>query len=161
MFLKNSFIFYMREKKKKKRLRFFNEAVEYIDKFDTIDMNIEDNTVPLELRDYSSNFLRNEMLNELNNLRNIIKNNPDLKLKALTKAEKQIFQNFIKFYSKCPICGNLNHFFNLKRVYFDDDKKLLIKELIRLMTLNNRKIKKYKLQLGVPCCNCYKNFYEE
>lgn len=161
MFLKNTFIFYMREKKKKKPLRFFNEAVEYIDKFDTIDMNIEDNTVPLELKDYSSNFLRNEMLNELNNLRNIIKNNPDLKLKALTKAEKQTFQNFIKFYSKCPICGNLNHFFNLKRVFFDDDKKLLIKELIRLMTLNNRKIDKFKLQLGVPCCNCYKNFYEE
>ena len=151
----------MREKKKKKPLRFFNEAVEYIDKFDTIDMLIEDNTVPLELKDYSSNFLRNEMLDELNNLRNIIKNNPDLKLKALTKAEKQTFQNFIKFYSKCPICGNLNHFFNLKRVFFDDDKKLLIKELIRLMTLNNRKIQKYKLQLGVPCCNCYKNFYDE
>lgn len=151
----------MREKKKKKPLRFFNEAVEYIDKFDTIDMLIEDNTVPLELKDYSSNFLRNEMLDELNNLRNIIKNNPDLKLKALTKAEKQIFQNFTKFYSKCPICGNLNHFFNLKRLYFDDDKKFLIKELIRLMTLNNRKIKKFKLQLGVPCCNCYKNFYEE
>jgi len=151
----------MREKKKKKPLRFFNEAVEYIDKFDTIDMLIEDNTVPLELKDYSSNFLRNEMLDELNNLRNIIKNNPDLKLKALTKAEKQTFQNFIKFYSKCPICGNLNHFFNLKRVYFDDDKKFLIKELIRLMTLNNRKIQKYKLQLGVPCCNCYKNFYDE
>ncbi|TKJ18449.1 MAG: hypothetical protein CEE43_18035 [Promethearchaeota archaeon Loki_b32] len=161
MILKNSFIFYMREKKKKKPLRFFNEAVEYIDKFDTIDMLIEDNTVPLELKDYSSNFLRNEMLDELNNLSNIIKNNPDLKLKALTKAEKQIFQNFIKFYSKCPICGNLNHFFNLKRVFFDDDKKLLIKELIRLMTLNNRKIEKFKIQLGVPCCNCYKNFYEE
>lgn len=151
----------MREKKKKKPLRFFNEAVEYIDKFDTIDMLIEDNTVSLELKDYSSNFLRNEMLDELNNLRNIIKNNPDLKLKALTKAEKQIFQNFTKFYSKCPICGNLNHFFNLKRVFFDDDKKLLIKELIRLMTLNNRKIEKFKIQLGVPCCNCYKNFYEE
>lgn len=151
----------MREKKKKKPLRFFNEAVEYIDKFDTIDMLIEDNTVPLELKDYSSNFLRNEMLDELNNLRNIIKNNPDLKLKALTKAEKQTFQNFIKFYSECPICGNLNHFFNLKRLYFDDDKKLLIKELIRLMSLNNRKIEKFKLQLGVPCCNCYKIFYEE
>lgn len=157
----NTYLFYMREKKKKKPLRFFNEAVEYIDKFDTIDMLIEENTVPLELKDYSSNFLRDEMLNELNNLRNIIKNNPDLKLKALSKAEKQIFENFIKFYSKCPICGNLNHFFNLKRVFFDDDKKLLIKELIRLMTLNNRKIKKYKLQLGVPCCNCYKNFYDE
>lgn len=154
----------MRKKKKKKPLRFFNEAVEYIDKFDTIDMFIEENPVPLELKDYSSNFLRDEMLNELSNLRNIIKNNPDLKLEALSKAEKQIFQNFIKFYSKCPICGNLNHFFNLKRVFFDDDKKFLIKELIRLMTLKETSIRSSllkKIQLGVPCCNCYKNFYEE
>ena len=151
----------MRKKKKKKPLRFFNEAVEYIDKFDTIDMFIEDNTVPLELIDYSSNFLRDEMLNELNNLRNIIKNNPDLKLEALSKAEKQIFQNFIKFYSKCPICGNLNHFFNLKRVFFDDDKKLLIKELIRLMILQRSGTSTKDFQLGIPCCNCYKNFYEE
>ncbi len=151
----------MREKKKNKPLIFFNEAMEYIDKFDPLDITIEEDAIPLEIGNINSNFLRDEMLNELNNLRNIIKNNPDLKLKALTKAEKQIFQNFIKFYSKCPICGNFNHFFNLKRVYFDDEKKQLIKELIRLMTLNNKKLNKFNLQLGVPCCNCYKNFYEE
>ncbi|MEE9378915.1 MAG: hypothetical protein V3V33_12865 [Candidatus Lokiarchaeia archaeon] len=151
----------MSEKKKRKSLRFFNEAVEYIDKFNTSDIFIEENTVSLELGDYNSNFLRDEMLNELNNLRDIIKNNPDLKLKSLNKGEKQIFYNFIKFYSKCPICGNLNHFFNLKRVYFDEDKKLLIEELIRLMTLNNRKLRKFNLQYGVPCCNCYQNFYKE
>ncbi|NVM35555.1 MAG: hypothetical protein HWN81_08155 [Candidatus Lokiarchaeota archaeon] len=151
----------MREKKKRKNLRFFNEAVEYIDKFDTPDNFFEENTVSLEIGDSNSTFLRDEMLNELNNLRDIIKNNPDLKLKSLTKVEKQIFHKFINFYSKCPICGNLNHFFNLKRAYFDEEKKLLIEKLIRLMTLNNRKLNKFNLQLGVPCCNCYKNFYEE
>lgn len=150
----------MREKKKK-GLRFFNEAVEYIDKFDTQDILIEETTIPFDVRHYNSNFLRDEMLNELNNLRNIIRDNPDLKLKALSEDEKQIFRKFIKFYSHCPICGNHNHFFNLKRVFFDEDKKLLIKELVRLMTLNNRKLKKFNLQLGVPCCNCYKNFYKE
>jgi len=151
----------MSEKKKKKSLRFFNEAVEYIDKFDTPDNFFEENIVSLEIGDNNSNFLRNEMLNELNNLRDIIKNNPDLKLKSLTKVEKQIFHNFIKFYSKCPICGNLNHFFNLKRAYFNEEKKLLIEELIRLMTLNNSKLNKFNLLLGVPCCVCYQNFYEE
>ena len=151
----------MREKKKNQPLRFFNEAIEYVDKFDTSEIIIEENAINLEIGDTNSNFLRDEMLNELNNLRNIIRNNPDLKLKALTKGERQIFQNFIKFYSKCPICGNLNHFFNLKRAYFDEDKKLLVKELLRLMTLNSRKLNRFNLQLGIPCCNCYKNFYEE
>jgi len=151
----------MREKTKKRALRFFNEAAEYIDKFETQDIIIQENTISSEIRNYNSNFLRDEMLNELNNLRNIIRDNPDLKLKALSEVEKQIFQKFIKFYSHCPICGNLNHFFNLKRVFFDEDKKFLIKELIRLMTLNNRKLKRLNLQLGVPCCNCYKKFYKE
>ena len=151
----------MDEKKKKKGLRFFNEAVEYIDKFDAQNILIEETTIPFDVRHYNSNFLRDEMLNELNNLRNIIRENPDLKLKALSEADKQIFRNFIKFYSHCPICGNHNHFFNLKQVFFDEDKKLLIKELLRLMTLNKRKLKKFNLHLGVPCCNCYKNFYKE
>ena len=68
----------MREKKENKPLRFFNEAMEYIDKFDTSEIAIEENTAPLEIGDDNSNFLRNEMLNELNNLRDIIKNNVHL-----------------------------------------------------------------------------------
>ncbi|MFX1501875.1 MAG: hypothetical protein ACFFDH_13000 [Promethearchaeota archaeon] len=151
----------MSKKEEKRTLRFFNEAMEYMDKFDASEIIIEENTGSLEIRDQRSNFLRDEMLNELNNLRNIIKNNPDLKLKALTKTEKQLFHNFIKFYSKCPICGNLNHFFNLKRAYFDKDKELIVRELLRLMTLNSAKLNKFNLQLGIPCCNCYKEFYEE
>ncbi len=151
----------MHEKKKNNPLRFFNEAIEYIDKFDTSEINIEENTVTLEIGDNNSNFLRDEMLNELDNLRNIIKNNPDIKIQALTKAEKQLFQEFMKFYSKCPICGNLNHFFNLKCAYFDENKKILVKELLRLMTINSIKLNKFNLRLGIPCCKCYKNFYEK
>ncbi len=151
----------MNGKKENRPLRFFNEAVEYIDKFDTQEIFVRENRVSLENRDSNSNFLRDEMINELNNLRDLIRNNPDLKIEKLTKPEKQIFWNFLKFYSKCPICGNLNHFFNLKRAYFDEDKKFLVKELLRLMTLNSRKLNNYNLHLGVPCCNCYKQFFEE
>lgn len=151
----------MSKKKKRKPLRFFNEAVEYIDKFETQDILLEVNSVPLEIRDFNSSFLREEMLNELNNLRDLIRNNPDLKIEKLSKEERDTFYNFIKWARICPLCGNQNHFFNLKRLFFDEDKKLIVKELIRLMTLNNRKLKKFNLQLGVPCCNCYKNFYEE
>lgn len=151
----------MSGKKEKRLLRFFNEAVEYIDKFDTQEIFIEENRVPLEIRDYNSNFLRDEMINELNNLRDLIRNNPDLKIEKLSKEERDIFYNFIKWARICPMCGNQNHFFNLKRLFFDEEKKFLVKELLRLMTLNSRKLKKFNLQLGVPCCNCYKNLIEE
>ncbi len=151
----------MSEKKEKKPLRFFNEAVEYIEKFDTQGILIEESRVPLEIRNYNSNFLRDEMINELNNLRDLIRNNPDLKIEKLSKEERDIFYSFIKFASVCPVCGNSNHFFNLKRLFFDEEKKFLVKELLRLMTLNSRKLKKFNLQLGIPCCNCYKNFFEE
>ncbi len=151
----------MSEKKKKRPLRFFNEAVEYIEKFDTQGILIEESRVPLEIRNYNSNFLRDEMINELNNLRDLIRNNPDLKIEKLTKEERDIFYKFISFARICPLCGNENHFFNLKRLFFDEEKKILVKELLRLMTLNSRKLKNFNLQLGIPCCNCYKNFFEE
>ena len=151
----------MSEKKKRKPLRFFNEAVEYIDKFETQDILLEVNSVPLEIRDFNSSFLREEMLNELNNLRDLIRNNPDLKIEKLSKEERDTFYHFIKWARICPLCGNQNHFFNLKRLFFDEDKKLIVKELIRLMTLNNRKLSKASLRIGILCCNCYKNFYEE
>ncbi|MFX1302227.1 MAG: hypothetical protein ACFFC1_13905 [Promethearchaeota archaeon] len=150
----------MREKKKEKTLRFFNEAAEYIDKYDTQDILIEEATTPLNTSNPNSNFLRDEMLNELNNLSNIIRDNPDLKIEKLSEEEKEIFYDFIKFYRICPLCGNPNHFFNLKKIFFDENKKLLIEQLIRLMTLKNSKLKKYHLNLGVPCCKCYKSLIE-
>lgn len=151
----------MKENNKNRPLRFFNEAVEYLDKFNTQDLVIEVNTTNLGRRDHNSTFLREEMINELNNLREIIRNNPDLKIKALSKKERDCFYNFIKFYRFCPLCGNPNHFFNLKKIFFDEDKKFVIEDLIRLMAINKGKLKKINLQFGVPCCNCYKQFLEE
>jgi hypothetical protein len=148
----------MTDIKKKTPLRFFNEAVEYIDKFDNQDLINQENTDHINLINDNSTFLRDEMLNELNNLREIIRNNPDLKIKTLSENEREVFYNFVKFYKDCPICGNQNHFFNLKQIFFDEEKKNVIEELIRLMTLNRGKLKKINLQFGVPCCNCYKQF---
>jgi len=149
----------MSEKKKKTPLKFFNEAVEYIDKFDNQDLVIQENTSPFSPVNNNSTFLRDEMINELNNLREIIRNNPDLKIKALSDNEREIFYNFVKFYRVCPICGNQNHFFNLKQIFFDEEKKIVIEELIRLMTFKRGKLK--NLQFGVPCCNCYQQFLIE
>ena len=148
----------MNKKRKYKRLKFFNEAAEYLDKFNSQDILLNERFI--ENRS-NTNYLRDEMLNELNNLRNIIANNPDLKIESLSKAEKEIFFEFIKFYRICPICGNQNHYFNLKQLFFDEDKQTLRQELIRLMNYKNKKLKKYNLNLGVPCCDCYKKMISE
>lgn len=136
-----------------KSLKFFNEAAEYLEKFNTKDIVLDK-----ELREDkpNANYLRDEMLIELNNLRNIIANNPDLKIESLTKEEKEIFFEFVKFYRLCPICGNQNHYFNLKQIFFNKEKRILKQELIRLMNYKNTKLKNYNLNLGVPCCDCYK-----
>jgi hypothetical protein len=144
----------MDEKKETQTLLFFNEALEYFDKFTDQDILLDE---PVRENRFNTNFLRNTMLNELNNLKNIIENNTDLKLEALSDTEKEIFHKFISFFKKCPICGNPNHHFNLKQLFFDENKKNLIRELIRLMNIKNKKFRRYNLNLGVPCCNCFKS----
>ena len=143
----------MEEKREKNTLLFFNEAIEYCDKSANQDILINE---PVRANRLNSNFLRNTMLNELNNLKEIIVNNPDLKIEALSDEDKEKFHKFINYYRKCPICGNYNHNINLKRLFFDESKKSLIRELIRLMNLKNKKFRNYNLNLGVPCCTCFK-----
>ena len=143
----------MEEKREKSTLLFFSEAIEYFDKFADRDSILDE---PVRENRVNTNFLRNSMLTELNNLKDIIENNPDLKIEALSDEDKEKFHKFISFYKKCPICGNLNHYFNLKQLFFDETKKNLIRELIRLMNVKDKKFKNYNLILGVPCCNCFK-----
>ena len=52
----------MNEKKKKTPLKFFNEAVEYIDKFDNQDLVIQENTSPFSPVNNNSTFLRDETI---------------------------------------------------------------------------------------------------
>ena len=148
----------MEEKREESTLLFFNEAIEYFDKFTNQDSIVDD---PVRENRFNTNFLRNSMLNELNNLKDIIENNPDLKIEALSDEDKEKFHKFISFYKKCPICGNPNHYFNLKQLFFDESKKNLIRELIRLMNFKNKKFRRYNLNLGVPCCKCFKKMTQE
>jgi len=148
----------MEEKREESTLLFFNEAIEYFDKFNNQDSIVDD---PVRENRFNTNFLRNSMLNELNNLKDIIENNPDLKIEALSDEDKEKFHKFISFYKKCPICGNPNHYFNLKQLFFDESKKNLIRELIRLMNFKNKKFRRYNLNLGVPCCKCFKKMTQE
>jgi len=148
----------MEEKREESTLLFFNEAIEYFDKFTNQDSIVDD---PVRENRFNTNFLRNSMLNELNNLKDIIENNPDLKIEALSDEDKEKFHKFISFYKKCPICGNPNHSFNLKQLFFNESKKILIRELIRLMNFKNKKFRRYNLNLGVPCCKCFKKMTQE
>ena len=109
----------------------------------------------------NSNILRDQMLNELSNLKAIIEDNQDIKIKFLSKEEKVLFKQFISFYQVCPICHQYNHYYNLKRLFFDKDKRELKKELMKVMELNDKILRKYKLRFGIPCCNCYKNFFKK
>ncbi len=143
----------MDEKREKNTLLFFNEAIEYFDKF-TDQINLVNE--PVRENRFNANFLRNSMLTELNHLKDIIESHPDSKIEALSDEDKKKFYKFISYYKKCPICGNPNHYFNLKQLFFDESKKHLLRELIRLMNIKNKKFRKYNINLGVPCCECFK-----
>ncbi|MHA2035695.1 MAG: hypothetical protein ACW98X_04635 [Promethearchaeota archaeon] len=143
----------MDEKKEKNTLLFFNEAIEYFDKFS--DQNYEINE-PIRDSRFNANFLRNSMLTELNHLKDLIENHPDSKIEALSDEDKEKFHKFISYYKNCPICGNPNHYFNLKQLFFNESKKILLRELIRLMNIKNKRFRTYNLNLGVPCCECFK-----
>ena len=150
----------MNKKSKNKNLLFFNEAIEYFDKFTSQDI-LSNETV--SENNYNTNFLRDAMLNELDNLKTIIESNPDFKLEALSEGEKQKFRKFIKFYSLCPLCGGFNHYFNLKQLFFDKNKKNLIETLIKFMNVKNKKFKSYKFKFnfGILCCDCYQKMMQK
>jgi len=142
--------------RKSKELLFFNEAVEYFNRFDKRDFVFDQDSDHL-----SPNQLRDQMLIELDNLREIIAHHPDLKLKNLSEEEKRKYVDFMKFYSTCPICLETLHYANLKKFYFDEDTQDIKEKLIKFMDLNEKKrIKGLNYDFGIPCCKCFKLFFE-
>jgi hypothetical protein len=151
----------MKKQIKKEKNVFFKEAFEYFDRYYNECCSL-DNKIDEKIHEkVATNILRDQMLNELSNLKTIIEYNQDIKIKFLSKEKKELFNHFIKFYQVCPICHQYNHFYNLKRLFFDEDKKEMKNELIKFMELNKKKLRKYKLSFGIPCCNCYKNFFKK
>ncbi|MFX0027923.1 MAG: hypothetical protein ACFE8B_01835 [Candidatus Hermodarchaeota archaeon] len=148
----------MNKKNRDKNLLFFNEAIEYFDKFTTQDILSSDSNGE---GNYNANFLRDAMINELENLKSIIESNPDFKLETLKPEERQQFKKFINYYSICPVCRGFNHYFNLKQLFFDDNKKNLIADLVKIMNLKNKKLKSFNINFGIPCCECYKKLTEK
>jgi hypothetical protein len=138
-------------------LLIFNEAVEYFNKFNKKDFIFDQN-----INQLNPNQLRDDMINELNNLREIISNHPDLKFKKLSEYEKNVYYKFIKFYSVCPLCGGQNHYQNLKKFYFDEKNSHIKEKLIKLIDFENyrNRLKKININIGIPCCKCYKEIFE-
>ena len=144
---------------KKGKLRFFNEAVEYINKFDICNTtSMSFNSINNSNNLINTDSLREEMLTELDYLKDLIINNPDIKISKLTQKEKEVYNNFIKYFSYCPVCGNDNHYYNLKHLYFDDKFSYMKNKLIDLMYF--KKKRKFTFIIGIPCCNCYKKLFE-
>ncbi|MBD3196057.1 MAG: hypothetical protein GF317_13445 [Candidatus Lokiarchaeota archaeon] len=147
--------------KNNKDLRLFNDALEYFKEFEIDESSISSEDIDEIYPDNSENRLRDEMLNELNNLKDLILNTSNSKIKELSDEEREIFNKFIKFYDRCPVCGNLNHYFNLKKAFFDENFNNMRKLLINLMNFESPKLTKFQINMGIPCCRCYKSFFNE
>lgn len=148
--------------KNDKKLNVFNNAVEYFDRFNNNNLLFEQKeNLTKDGQTINPNFLRDQMLIELNKLKELILSNPNFKLKNLSEAEKQRFFEFVNHYAICPICGNKNHYNVLKELYFDDTKQFLKEQLILFMNLKNQNVKKLNLSFGIPCCNCFKLHFKK
>jgi hypothetical protein len=143
-------------------LIFSNRALEYVeDSFFQPDLTYNSSSFHSEDSDIRNkkNQLRDEMLNELETLKELLLSHSNLDVKSLPEDERATFRKFIKFYSRCPLCGNYNHYFKLKRIYFDKENINLKKNLIKF--IEKKETKHYAdINVGVPCCSCYKNIFE-
>ncbi len=66
-------------------------------------------------------------------------------------------QQFIFNFNRCPICNAKNHPSYLASFYYDESKKEIRDYLIQNRIKNA--INKFKINIGIPCCICYKNTF--
>ncbi|TFF63704.1 MAG: hypothetical protein EU521_00630 [Promethearchaeota archaeon] len=146
----------------KSEFGFFNTAIEYLeDRFTPAECTSDSlNELSHECDDLDhKNQLRNEMLAELENLKELLISHSNLDVKSLPEDERKNFRRFINFYSRCPLCGNYNHYFNLKRLYFSEEHHILKEKLTKFINLGIENKKVSDIHVGVPCCMCYKRFF--
>lgn len=110
--------------------------------------------------------LREEMLEELERLRRIMAGeaeNDENFYRNLTAEEIVILDQFVDFFSTCPVCNQKNHRSYLQRFYFDTDveKRRLKERLLELMEDARKFDENYynKIVLGIPCCDCFKKIF--
>ncbi len=106
--------------------------------------------------------IREQMLTDIERIQAILFDDTyvvDQDYENLSDEEKKICDNFLKFYSICPICKGENHKDDLMRFYFEETEftKKLRDNLLKLM--DNSKNYKNKIVIGIPCCQCFKKIF--
>ena len=106
--------------------------------------------------------IREQMLTDIERIQAILFDDTyvvDQDYENLSDEEKKICDNFLKFYSICPICKGENHKDNLMRFYFEETEftKKLRDNLLKLM--DNSENYKNKIVIGIPCCKCFKKIF--
>ena len=148
---------FLKENENENKLRFFNDAVEYFNEYEDASGIESSESFPSSEALYN-NILRDQMLSELENLKEIILNSPDSKINQLSREEREIFNSFLKAYSFCPICGGYNH--DLKKMYFEEDIKELREYLVKNMNSRVKKVGSITVITGIPCCSCFQKYVE-
>ena len=84
------------------------------------------------------------------------------KLSILLPENDYDFENFMKVFSVCPICGRKNHYSYLRKFYFNKSyESLKIKDsLKKLLEISKDFDATYhnNIKLGIPCCKCFKRY---
>lgn len=94
-------------------------------------------------------------------------NNPLNHFYILQESDDKKFKMIEKLFERCPICKKKNHSNrDLRNVYYNQRNPVTIRlreNLLRLIdNLENINIEhSNKISIGIPCCACFKKFFEE
>ncbi|MHA1525780.1 MAG: hypothetical protein ACTSQD_02010, partial [Promethearchaeota archaeon] len=74
------------------------------------------------------------------------------------------FEEFIRFFSDCPLCGRALHTSYLKRFFYSRNQKTisLKNRLLELIEESKDYEELYynEIKLGITCCKCFKAVFE-
>ncbi len=74
-------------------------------------------------------------------------------------SELNQLQKFVVKYGICPVCGAKNHRDYLLSFYHDESKKE-IREYLENNIYFSKRLEKFKINIGIPCCNCFEQFFD-
>ena len=77
-------------------------------------------------------------------------------------SDFDLVQKFMLTYRKCPICEGKNHDNYLINFYYNESESIRILRDYLIQNINSEdKIKQHKIKFGIPCCNCFTQFFGE
>lgn len=86
------------------------------------------------------------------------------KLTILLPEYDEDLKNFLTYFAECPICHSTNHQSHLKHFFYDQNPvtRELKQRLMELMEESRDFDCMYfnKINLGIPCCNCYREYFK-